>query len=104
MTNFQEYYNSMVTEFRVHGYGKAIHKLADLVEDGNPWVAMQAANSLLNHTEKAVISNEENTVTVKIEGMPTLGVPEGEEPEALEEAQRLILSAGETVEAESSVV
>lgn len=76
---FREYYNSMVTEYRVHGYGKAIHKLTDLIDDQNPWVAMQASNSVLSHTEKVVTGEDENTVTVKIEGAPVLGVPTTEE-------------------------
>jgi len=101
---FQEYYNSMVTEFRVHNYGKAMHKLSDMIDDNNPWVAMQASNIVLNHTERAVVGKEESAVTVKIEGLPTLGVPEGDERDAIEGANRALLDAGETVEAESSVV
>ena len=102
---FREYYDSMVTEFRVHGYGKALHRIDELVDDENPWVALQASTTLLSHTERAVITNEENTVTVKIEGLPTLGVPPSEEMDALEDANRLILDAGEVVEAvESSVI
>lgn len=102
---FIEYFNSIVTEFRVHNYGKAANKLSELIDDVNPWVALQAANSMLNHTERAVISNEENAVTIKVEGMPTLGVPPSDETDALEEVNRLILDAGEVVEAvESSVI
>ena len=102
---FIEYFNSIVTEFRVHGYGKAMHKLTDMIDNDNPWVALQAANTVLAHTERAVINETENTVTVKIEGLPTLGVPPSEEMDALEDANRLILDAGEVVEAvESSVI
>lgn len=90
---FEEYYNSMVTEFRVHNYGKAMSKISELVDSDNPWVALQAANSMVNHTEGAVVSPEENAVTVKIEGLPTLGeptqdaLPAGEEPLLVTEAQ-----------------
>ena len=94
---FIEYYNSMVTEFRVHNYGKAMHKLSELVDDPNPWVAIQASNSMLNHTEKAVVGEEEKTITIKVEGMPALGTPE-ESPlalpdgvqEAIEEAKVIV--------------
>ena len=90
---FIEYYNSMVTEFRVHNYGKAMNKIAQLVEDPNPWVALQAANRMVNHTERAVVSPEENAVTVKIEGMPALGEPTAEETDALPEAQPIPVEA-----------
>lgn len=73
---FQEYYNSIVTEFRVHGYGKAMHKLVELVDDNNPWLALQAAVNVISKTEKLVTGDEENAVTVKIEGLPELGAPD----------------------------
>lgn len=92
---FIEYYNSIVTEFRVHSYGKALNKLVSLIDDSNPWVGMQAANSVLSHTERAVVPESENTVTIKIEGMPTLGEP----------TEEALMSGPELVEAiESSVV
>ena len=76
-----------------------------MVDDPNPWVALQASNSVLNHTEKAVISEEENTVTVKIEGMPTLGAPTQDEQTLPSPDEKAYLEATSVVEAvESSVV
>lgn len=72
---FIEYYNSIVTEFRVHGYGKAMNKMVDLIDNDNPWLALQAAVNVVSKTEKIVTGDEENAVTVKIEGLPELGTP-----------------------------
>lgn len=97
---FIEYYESMVTEFRVHGYGKALHKLTELVDADNPWVAIQASNSVLNHTERAVINEKENQITVKIEGLPALGTPESEEqdsPQALTDGVQAVLVEAQVV-------
>ena len=104
---FEEYYNSMVTEFRVHGYGKAMHRLVDLVDNPNDWVAIQAANSVLNHTEKAVVSEKESQITVKIEGLPEIGVPALDESDAvgnLEGEVAAIEAAQQPVMVEAQVV
>lgn len=97
---YEEYYNSQVALARRRGYGRALNRLLGMVDDPNPWVALQASNSVLSHTEKAVISEEENTVTVKIEGLPALGTPESEEqdsPQALTDGVQAVLVEAQVV-------
>ena len=102
---FKEYYKSLMTEARVRGYGKALNQMIEDIENPNPWVRIQAANTVLTHTAGAVIDEQERTVSVKIEGMPAIGVPPAEETDALPNADRLILNVGEVIEeTESSVV
>ena len=43
------------------------------------WLAMQSAVNALNNSGKRIFRDEENTVTVRIEGMPDLGSPEDAE-------------------------
>jgi hypothetical protein len=73
---FLEYYRSIVTEWSVHNVGRALLKIADQINDPNSWLANKAANDILTQSKRMIIGDEENTVTVKIEGMPELGEPE----------------------------
>ena len=43
------------------------------------WLAMQSAVNSLNNSGKRIFRDEENTVTVKIEGMVDLGSPDDPE-------------------------
>ena len=79
---FIEYYKSIVTEFHVHNYGKAIHKLSEQIDSENEWLANKAANDVIAQCKKAAIGEDENTVTIKFEGMPELGRPDQEEEDA----------------------
>ena len=72
---FQEYYKSIITEWSVHNVGKALTKLASQMDDKNGWLANKACNDILLQS-KAFTGNDENTVLVKVEGMPELGTPE----------------------------
>ena len=73
--DFQEYYKSLITEWSVHNVGKALTTLAKQMDDKNGWLANKACNDILTQS-KAFTGNDENTVLVKVEGMPELGVPE----------------------------
>lgn len=72
---FQEYYRSIITEWSVHNVGKALSKLASQMDDKNGWLANKACNDILNQS-KNFTGSDDNTVLVKVEGMPELGVPE----------------------------
>lgn len=74
---FLEYYKSLMTEWKVHNVGKAMTRLAAQIDDPNGWLANKAANDVLNQC-KDLTGNDENTVVVKVEGMPELGVPDDE--------------------------
>ena len=74
---FLEYYKSLMTEWSVHHVGRAMNRLAAQIDDPNGWLANKAANDVLNQS-KQFTGNDENTVVVKVEGMPELGVPDEE--------------------------
>ena len=76
---FIQYYRTIVTEYSVHGYGKAVNKLFDQINCGTPWLENKAANDVLTRFGNAVMGESENTITVKVEGMPELGTPENSE-------------------------
>ena len=40
------------------------------------WLAMQSAVNILNNSSKRIFGNEENNVTVNIQGMPDIGSPD----------------------------
>ena len=73
---FLDYYRSIITEWSVHNVGRALMRLSTQIDDSSPWLANKAANDILTQSKRMITGNEENTVTVKIEGMPELGEPE----------------------------
>ena len=42
------------------------------------WLAMQSAINIMNNSGRKIYGNEENTVTVNIQGMPDIGSPDDE--------------------------
>jgi len=60
-------------------FAKAIHKLGDQIDNPNPWVANKAANDVATRYDKATAKDDGNTITVKVEGMPEIGVPDADE-------------------------
>jgi len=44
-----------------------------------PWLQNKAANDILNYGKQQIFGNDENEVTIKIEGMPELGCPDQDE-------------------------
>ena len=75
--NFQAYYKSMITEWTVHNVGRALNKLSEQIDHEQPWLANKAANDILQRVPKSMLGEEdENTVVVKVEGMPELGTPD----------------------------
>ena len=75
---FVEYYKSLVTEWSVHNVGKALTKLSSQIDSDQEWLANKAANDILQRGIKMAGFDDENTITVKIEGMPELGSPDGD--------------------------
>lgn len=74
---FQNYYKSLITEWTVHNVGKALKKLSEQIDHEQPWLANKAANDILQRVPKSMLGEEdENTVVVKVEGMPEIGSPE----------------------------
>ena len=73
---FIEYYRSIITEWSVHNVGKALLKLSEQVDSDKPWIANKAANDVLLQSKTFMNGNEDNTVVLKVEGMPELGSPD----------------------------
>lgn len=74
---FQEYYRKLVNYRVMTYYGKAVDKLGSQVDNPNDWLANKAANDILTRFSNIIMGEEANTVTVKIEGMPEIGEPDG---------------------------
>ena len=79
--NFQEYYNSIVTEWKVHAYGPSLKLLLKQIDADEPWLANKAANDVLNRVGHDPFSDgkESSEVVFRFEGMPELGEPSTEE-------------------------
>ena len=55
---------------------KVLRRSMNQEKDG--WLAMQSAVNALNNSGKRIYQAEDSAVTVKIEGMPDIGTPDGE--------------------------
>jgi hypothetical protein len=55
---------------------KVLRKSMKQEKDG--WLAMQSAVNAMNNSSKRIYQGEDSAVTVKIEGLPDLGTPDGE--------------------------
>lgn len=58
---------------------KVIRNQADMTT--NDWLANKAANDLITFAGKQAFGDEQNRITVQIQGMPDLGTPDDAEPE-----------------------
>lgn len=74
---FKEYYQTLIQQWSIHHVGPALATIAEQLRDKNHWLRNKAANDILNQS-KTLMGNDENTVVVKVEGMPELGVPDDE--------------------------
>ena len=72
---FQEYYKSIITEWTARNIGKALNKLAEQIDSKQPWLANKAANDVLVQS-KPFMTDSDNTVVVRMEGLPELGSPD----------------------------
>ena len=55
---------------------RILRKSMNNEKDG--WLAMQSAVNVLNNSGKRIYADEDSAVTVRIEGMPDIGTPDGE--------------------------
>ena len=76
---FMEYYRSIITEWTVHSTGPAMKKLREQLDSEKEWLANKAANDIINQSKMVITGADDNTVLVKVEGMPALGSPEQDE-------------------------
>ena len=73
---FQDYYRSIITEWSVHHVGKALITIAGQMDAENPWLANKAANDVITQSRSLISGVDDNSVVIKVEGMPELGEPE----------------------------
>ena len=55
---------------------KALSKLKQQIDSKEPWLANKASNDIMNFSKGKIFGNDENTVTVSIQGMPDIGSPD----------------------------
>lgn len=74
---FQNAYKELIKEIIEPDIIKAIKTRSELLGDHNPWVRLQAANAILTQYGGDLVGakQEENEVTIRITGMPSLGTP-----------------------------
>ena len=75
MPAFAECYRAMIKEMAWPVYGEAIDVIRKQLNNANGWLANKAANDLLNRFAPVVMGTEDQSVTIRIEGMPELGTP-----------------------------
>lgn len=73
---FMEYYRSIITEWSIHSTGPALKKLRSQLDSEQEWIANKAANDILNQSKTVMTGADDNTVVIKMEGMPELGSPD----------------------------
>lgn len=56
---------------------RAVNKISEQIDSKEGWLANKAANDAINLAKStSIFQTEDNSVTVRIEGMPELGSPE----------------------------
>lgn len=77
--NFQACYTGLVRENAQPKFSHAMNKLFSQVDSRNEWVANKASNDVVNKFWPVFMGQEEQQITVRIEGMPELGVPDADD-------------------------
>lgn len=75
---WQEAYQRMLKSSVAPLVGRAVRKIGEQIDHSNPWVAQGAAREVLSRFGTAALGEDDKSVTVRVEGMPTLGVPGAE--------------------------
>lgn len=75
----QECYKALLRERAIPATGAAINKLLEQIDDKSGWLANKAANDVLNKYWPVMMGEEDRSIVVKVEGMPSLGTPDEEE-------------------------
>lgn len=74
----QAAYKALLLEGMMPAIAQAANKLVQQISDPQGWLANKAANDVLTRFMPALFDEESNTITVKVEGMPELGVPDND--------------------------
>lgn len=73
---FQDFYRSIINEWSMHHVGKAFLTIAKQMDNENPWLANKAANDVITQSKPLITGDEDNSVVIKVEGMPDIGTPD----------------------------
>lgn len=76
LPGFQEEYRELVRQAILPDFARAYRVLGKQLEDKNAWLQNKAANDILTRFGPQVMGEDSNQITVKIEGMPTMGAPD----------------------------
>ena len=76
---YAERWKEVVRQYDYSDYTRARRTLRRSMDDSDKWLAMQSAVNVMNTSGKRIFGEEENTVTVKIEGLPDIGSPDQDE-------------------------
>ncbi len=71
-------YQKLVRDSITPMVGRALNRIDQQIDDSNPWIAQGAAREVLSRYGAHALGEEDKSVTVRVEGMPTLGVPGAE--------------------------
>lgn len=75
---FDRCYKEMCKQEALPRYSRAMALFDKQMDNKNPWVAQGAARELANRYGPTIMGEEQNTITVKVEGMPEMGTPDEE--------------------------
>ena len=75
---FDRCYKEMCKQEALPRYSRAMALFDKQMDNKNPWVAQGAARELANRYGPTIMGEEQNTVTVRVEGMPEMGTPDEE--------------------------
>ena len=75
---YEEVWRDEVRKQDFGDYSLARKTLRRSMKADDQWLAMQSAVNVLNNSGKRIFGAEENAVTVRIEGLPDIGSPDGE--------------------------
>ena len=74
----QSAYKALLLEGMMPAIAQASQKLVQQISDPQGWLANKAANDVLTRFMPQLFHEESNTITVRVEGMPELGVPDND--------------------------
>lgn len=76
---FHQTWDDEMKKLDYSALSKAKLRLRQQLDNSNDWLVNKAANDLITQGTKRIYGDEDSAIKVKIEGMPEIGSPDGEE-------------------------
>ena len=73
--DFMEQYRRRILQSQIVNYARAVERIGAMLEDENPTVVQRAAHEALEQFEDAAMRMSGQEMTIKVEGMPEIGMP-----------------------------